>query len=261
MKSPTPSELVHAGLGCEPEQIRPDVILTPHWKIDIFNPRVPGVTEIVPHKVYELELRRHSITFVRAGIGAPQTGDTVLALGATPCQRIVFIGSAGALQPHLNIGDLLIPSQSLSGDGFSRYLQPGLPPADTFLRPALPDEFLSATLSGYANTAAPAAGASVHRGTVFSTDSIAAQFPLLEGLSRDYDCCAIEMETAAVFAAARSVDIQASALLAISDSPIQGKSLFAGRTPQDLDHYHRIKEDILPVIVLNTLAGPRFCEG
>ena len=101
----------------------------------------------------------------------------------------------------------------------------------------------------------------MHRGTVFSTDSIAAQFPLLEGLSRDYDCCAIEMETAAVFAAARPVDIQASALLAISDSPIQGKSLFAGRTPQDLDHYHRIKEDILPVIVLNTLAGPRFCEG
>lgn len=261
MKSPTPYELVRAGLGCEPEQIRRDVILTPHWKVEIFTPHVKSVTEIVPHKVYELELRGYNVTLIRAGIGAPLTGDTVLALGPTPCKRIIVIGSTGALHPELNIGDLIIPTKSLSGDGFSRYLQPGLPFADTFLQPAFPDEFLSDTLNGYANTLAPAAGAAVHRGTIFSTDSIAAQFPILDDLSRVHGCCAIEMETAAVFAAAHFVNLQAAALLAVSDSPVQGKSLFAGRTPADMEHYHHIKETILPKILLDALAGPRYCEG
>ncbi len=261
MKSPTPYELVRAGLGCEPEQIQRDVILTPHWKVELFTPYVQAVIEIVPGKVYEFELRSHPVTMIRTGIGAPLTGDALLALGSTPCKRLIFIGSTGALQPDLNIGDLVIPTLSLSGDGFSRYLQPGLPPADTFLQPAFPDEFFSITLNGYANALAPAAGFAVHRGTIFSTDSIAAQFPLLDDLAREHDCCAIEMETAAVFAAARFVNIQATALLAVSDSPVQGKSLFSGRTPADLEHYHHIKENILPKIVLDTLAGPRYCEG
>ncbi len=261
MKSPTPLELVQLGLGCQPEQIQPDVILTPHWKAELFTAHVRSATEIVPAKVYQFELRNRSVTMIRAGIGAPLTGDAVLTLGATPCKRILFIGSTGALAAELNIGDLIIPTRSLSGDGFSRYLQPGLPPADTYLQPALPDEFFSLAIYGYAHERAASAGACVGRGTVFSTDSIVAQFPLLDELRERHGCCSIEMETAAVFAAARQVHIQAAALLAVSDSPVQEKSLFSGRTPEDLAHYHRIKEDVLPLIVLDALAGPRYCEG
>lgn len=261
MKTPSSSDLLRGSLRCEPEAIHRDVILTPHWKAEIFEPHVDRLTTIVPNQVYELEKRGRLITMIRSGIGAPLTGDTVLALESTKCKKLIFIGSAGGLQPHLMIGDLLIPSQSLSGDGFSRYLQPGLPPGDSFLQPAQPDPGLSAMLLGFAEESIRYAGASVHRGVVFSTDSILRQFALLEQLAQEYHCQAIEMESAAVFAAARMAGIQAASILAISDSPVQGKNLFSGRTPEDMQHYHKIKENILPIIVLNTLAGPRYCEG
>lgn len=261
MNTPSPADIIRGTLRCEPAAIHRDVILTPHWKAEIFEPFVRSLTVIVPDVVYEIEMRGRIITLIRSGIGAPLTGDAVLVLGTTACKRLIFIGSAGGLAPEVNIGDLLVPSVSLSGDGFSRYLQASLSPTDTFLQPAASNPGLTAALLGYAEENSRSAGIAVHKGRVFSTDSIVAQFPLLDALASQHACLAVEMETAAVFAAAQHVGIQAAALLAISDSPLKDKSLFSGRTAEDSAHYQAIKTNVLPKILLDTLAGPRYCEG
>ena len=57
------------------------------------------------------------------------------------------------------------------------------------------------------------AGVVLNKGMVFSTDTIVAQFHHLDSLTTRFDCIGIEMETSAVFNAARLVGIRAAALL------------------------------------------------
>ena len=47
---------------------------------------------------------------------------TVLLLSFTKCKRIIFAGSVGSISNDVNIGDLLIPSISVSGEAFSTYM-------------------------------------------------------------------------------------------------------------------------------------------
>ena len=57
------------------------------------------------------------ITVISSGIGAPLTGDCVIALGYSQCENI-FSGSAGAIDEKLNIGDILICNEAVIGEGF-----------------------------------------------------------------------------------------------------------------------------------------------
>ncbi len=205
---------------CDPECIHPDVILMPWWQPDVFGLWANRITTITDHILYELEFKGKMISVIRSGIGAPQSGDTVLALGCTPCERIIFAGSVGGLRSDIHIGDLITLEFSYSGDGFCRYLGPEAPLKDCFLERIYPDESLSLALSRSASPLAEEAGVVIHIGPVFSIDSILAQFRILDYFSDSLGSIGIEMETAAVFKAARLVGIQAAALLSVSDVPV-----------------------------------------
>ena len=90
-----------------------------------------------------MELDGKPATWIVPGIGAPTNMDVVLALGATSCRRILFIGSAGALDEKMELGDIVLPEKSICGDGASRYLQKDLA-ADPFAQAAYPDGTLLA---------------------------------------------------------------------------------------------------------------------
>ncbi len=249
----TPADLVRGGLHCEPEAIQPDVVLLPNWRAEIFEAYVDSLQTIVPNTVYEVRVGEKRVTLIRAGIGAPQTGDTVLALGATACRRLVFAGSAGSLRLKVGIGDLVVPACSLSGDGFTRYLDPTLPPEDTFFQPAYPNSELTAALLAISQERGQRAEVKVHSGLVFSTDSIVGQLPFAEEAEQEYDCIAIEMETAATFAAARRVGIAAAAILAISDSLPEKKTIL-NRDPEATNRYRQVRASVLAPIVIDLLA-------
>jgi nucleoside phosphorylase len=252
----TPEDVTRLVLGCEPNLIRPKVVVMPFWRAEIFSGVAKEITEIVPHHVYQMEYQSQFISLVRSGLGAPQTGDVTLALGCTPCETAIFTGSAGGLRDGLQIGDLLIVEKSLCGDGFSRYLEQEVLPGDVFLQPAGPEWCLMEALKNRAAEACLARSVTLHQGTVFSTDSILAQFYRLDTLADELNCSAIEMETAAFFRAAQLVGIKAGALLQISDLPRQGKSLYAGRTDGDMERRRSIRREVLAQAVLSALLAP-----
>lgn len=83
--------------------------------------------EQISDKIYNITIDGVSFSFIELrAIGAPTTMDSTLALGVTNCKRVLFIGSAGALSISLKIGQLVIPSYSICGDGASRYLNDDL---------------------------------------------------------------------------------------------------------------------------------------
>ena len=260
----SPRDVTKLILHCEPEEIREKVIVTPCWSpVEFLTDTVDDIRTITETGayntcVYELVYRNQPITLVRSGVGAPVTGDVVLALGCTPCHRLIFTGSFGGLTEDLSIGDLFTVTESIGGDGYSSYLQEGELSPNAFLKPARPDAGLNGLLEEYAASLAGENGVSLHNGRVFSSDTIVAQFFHLDEIRNKYDCIGIEMETSAVFNCCKLVGIPAAALLLVSDVIPTGKSLFSGRTEEDRARYKFIKKSVLSRIILDTLCDERL---
>lgn len=250
-------------LRCQPEDIQEKVILTPIWsKTDFLTEVVDNIetiseSDFVPC-VYTLSYENRLITLVRSGIGAPQAGDVVLALGCTPCRYLIFTGSYGGLTAALTIGDLCTVTESIGGDGYSSYLKEGELSPQSFFKPARPDTDLSGLLEEHAASLATENNVVLHKGRIFSSDTIVAQFFHLDGIAAKHGCHGIEMETAAVFNGARLVGIAAAALLLVSDVIPTNKSLFSGRTEEDRLRYSSVKKAVLSQIILDTLGDERL---
>jgi purine-nucleoside phosphorylase len=153
------------------------------------------------------------------------------------------------------IGDLIVPTFSYSGDGYCRYLQPGFPPEDCFLERAFPDESLSAMIAQAVAPLARAEGVAVYSGPVFSTDSILAEFSRLDELINELGCIGVEMETAAIFKAARLVVIRSAALFSVSDVPVRNQSLFAGRPEEEKIRRRQTRRKVLAKAILDCIGG------
>jgi purine-nucleoside phosphorylase len=251
----TPGDVVRMLFRCDPESIHPDVILMPWWQPEVFALWVDQIKVVTPDTLFEVEYGVKSITIVRSGIGAPQSGDAVLALGCTQCERLWFTGSIGGLQMRMCIGDFVIPTFSYSGDGYCRYLQPGFPPQDCFSEPVFPDDNLSAMIAHAVSPLAREAGIPVYSGPVFSTDSILAEFCRLDQLIDELGCIGVEMETAAIFKAARLVGIRAAALFSVSDVPVRNQSLFAGRPEEDKIRRREVHRKVLAKALLDCIGS------
>lgn len=249
-----PEDIVRVFLGCSPDAIQTRVIITPVWGVQPFQEHGEKVELITEGRVWNLYYRNIPITVIRSGIGAPLTGDVVLALGATRCHKLVFCGSVGGLDPQMSIGDLVIVEESLCGDGFSRYLSEKLIPNDSFLTAVHPNAAMTEELKRFALAECDHHSVPLHLGKVFSTDSILAQFFRLNCLWQQYGCNAIEMETAATFKATNLIGIESSALLQISDVLPAKRSFFSGRTEQENIYRKLVRTQILSKIALDLLV-------
>ena len=143
-------------------------------------------------------------------IGAPYGVMLLESLVAKGARRIVILGWCGAVTPDLFIGDLIIPDQALCDEGTSRNYQD----LDPDLGITLPDEVLSHDLAGYLDKT----GTKVHRKSIWTTDAIYRETPGKIAWFRDRGAAAVDMECSALFAAARYRNVQATALLVVSDS-------------------------------------------
>ena len=141
------------------------------------------------------------------GVGAPAAVvclEMCVALGA---RRVVVVGYAGALQPGLDPGDVLLCDRAVRDEGTSyHYL-----PAETEARadPALLDACGRALASAEIDAVS---------GTCWTTD---APFRETEAEVREMQAAgvlAVEMELAAVYAAAQVRSVAAAGLCVVSDS-------------------------------------------
>lgn len=251
----TADDVARTVFRCESSRISTNVLLTPIWSHEVFLAEASLEETITPEVVYSLRYQDRPFTLIRSGIGAPLTGDSVLALGCTPCTRLVFVGSVGGLVPGMTIGDLILTTESVSGDGFCTYLSPGPLGTDSFLTTARPNQELVDLLERLAEPVQRDHGVTLTKGRIFSGDCVIAQFHHLREMVDNYHCIGIEMETAAVFRAAELVGIRAAALLQISDVPAGRKSLFSGRSEKEQERRRYIRRHVLPRIALEALTA------
>jgi uridine phosphorylase len=138
------------------------------------------------------------LTIQSTGMGGPSAAIVFSELIALGVRRAIRVGTCGALAPGLALGDLLVASESICGDGTSRALGAGeLVAADPELTGALIRQ-------------APSA----QTGRIVSVDLFYGA-PAPEGAEA---ALAVEMEAAALFAVGGAAGVPVACLLAVSDT-------------------------------------------
>lgn len=225
------------------ENIQENVVIAPWWSHDIFDDmdfRIEQVSE----KVYNFYRDDLSFSYIELKrIGAPGIMDFVLSLGVTKCKNLVFIGSAGSLDENIRIGDIVVPEYSICGDGASRYLNKNLD--DEFLNKQYPSkDFTNKLIDVLKNEKIK-----YHNVPNFSIDTVFAQFMHIDKIL-ELGSKTIEMETANIFKCCEIMKINVTALFCISDNTVLKKSLYSGRTEEENEYRHKIRNEIIPKIIV-----------
>ena len=252
------SQICKMILKCEPEKIKKKVIIAPSWEVDMFSSHVDSITHISGTRkhhciVNELDVNGEKITHIMTGMGGCSVIDAVMALGCTPCKEILFIGSVGALDENIKIGDVMIPEYSVCGVGANRYLTSGsLKENDTFGKKYYPNESLYNEILSITNNEIKDTDISLHIGKTYSVDTILTQYAHLDEII-NMGCNSIEMETATLFEAAEIANIKAVAVFNVSDNTIANKSLHHDTEGEDSVRRQKGKSEVMPKIALKAL--------
>ncbi len=145
------------------------------------------------------------------GIGAPVIAGLADEFNALGVNQLVLIGLAGALQPDLQTGGLVISTGAIRGEGVSRHY---LPPAEIV---ASSTEFANGLSSVLTKQNHPHSS-----GLTWTTDAPFREFrkDVLDYQKRGV--LAVDMEAAALFAVAKANGVGALAAFSIADTLANG---------------------------------------
>jgi uridine phosphorylase len=163
--------------------------------------------ETTDRQVFTLHGAAQPITLVYSGMGGPAVANALEMVAANGAREVVLFGACGGVDPRVAVGDLIVASGGVRGEGTSRYYAPAEFPAAC-------DPLLTARLWQMARQTAEVA---VHCGVVYTTDASYRQgaeiYEAYQGLIIGVEC---EVATAAVVGA--RLDLAVAALLFCSDN-------------------------------------------
>ncbi len=162
-----------------------------------------------------------ALTIQSTGMGGPSAAIVISELADLGARRLLRIGTCGALDGSLKLGELLIATEAIAADGTSRALGSDERVAAT------PD--LLAALTGAANGI-------VRTGPVASTDLFYddPRDPEREWIAAG--AIAVEMEAATMFALAAIRRLEAGALLIVTDQILPARVRISSQALQEAEH-------------------------
>ncbi|WP_407330522.1 uridine phosphorylase [Enterovibrio sp. 27052020O] len=112
------------------------------------------------YTVYLAKLEGQSVVVCSTGIGGPSTSIAVEELAQLGVRTFLRVGTTGAIQPNINVGDMIVTTGSVRLDGASTHFAP-------LEFPAVADFDVATAMKA----AADASGAAVHTGVTASSDT------------------------------------------------------------------------------------------
>ena len=151
------------------------------------------------------------VTVGNGGRFAPDTAMTTEILCAAGAESLIRIGSCGSLQDHVKIGDLVIVTGAIRGDGTTSYYVP-----KSFSTVGHP-EIVQAL-----RQAAESLHTRYHLGWIFTTDALFQETPELIEELKERNIASIDMVTSTFLTIAQLRQKKAGAILAVSDECLYG---------------------------------------
>lgn len=155
------------------------------------------------------------ITTMNGGMFSANTAITTELICSIKPQYIMRLGSCGALREDIKIGDLILTTGSIRGDGVTPYYVD-----DNFV--TLPD----ATLNEVLHEAASRTGVSLHMGIVWSTDALLRETKELVEEKAAQGAIAVDMVSSSFLTIGQLYGVKAASLLAVSDNVMTGEMGF-----------------------------------
>ena len=169
------------------------------------------VAENREYKVVDAVYEGRELTVCSTGIGSPSAAIAVEELAAVGVETFVRVGTTGALQPGVEIGDTIVATGAAKDEGTTgRY--------EDVAVPAVPEY---RTLSVLVE-ASEARNVPVHVGSVATDDAFYAETDDYVEAWNEAGLLAVEMEAAAIFTLARRKGLAAGAVCTVDGNLVEG---------------------------------------
>ena len=167
------------------------------------------------HTMYTGEYNGVRITAMNGGMFSANTAITTEIVCSIQGENLIRLGSCGALRDDIKVGDLILPTGCLRGDGVTPYYVD-----NSFVTEPDPQ------LTGALEKAAKKLGATVHTGKVWSTDALLRETKELVESKAAAGAIAVDMVSSAFLTIAQINKVKAASILAVSDNVMTGEMGF-----------------------------------
>jgi uridine phosphorylase len=162
--------------------------------------------------MYTGEFGEILVTAANSGMYAPSGAIISEVLAEAGTEYMIRVGSCGAMREDINIGDLIIVTNCIRGEGTSRYYVP-----ETFSTAA--DVLVSHALI----EACERLEYTYHVGTIWTTDALLRETkPMIEEMC-ELKAIGVDMISSSLLTVAQLKGVKAGGILAVSDNVITGE--------------------------------------
>lgn len=207
-------------IGAKPGEIAETVLLPgdpyrARWAAQKFLENPVLVNEVRGMLGYTGTWRGHPVTIHGTGMGMPSlsiyVNEMIKDYGA---KTLIRIGSAGAMQPHVKVRDIVLAMSAATTS---------TPSSEVFQEVNFAP---TADFSLLSNAYVAAQGkATLHVGMIQSSNTFYSERPDLDDQLQRHGCLAVEMETAELYTLAARYGVRALAVLTISDHLLTHEAL------------------------------------
>ncbi len=177
------------------------------------------------------------VSVMGSGMGIPTLSIYVHELVSEyAVKTLIRVGTCGAFQPHLKIGDIVLPMSSSTNSHINKLRFEGMDYAPT----------ASFNLLLKAYEAAKERGVRVYVGGMFSSDTFYNDDPDWWKKWAEYGALVCEMETSGLYTLAAKFKVEALSVLTVSDSLVTGEYSTAEQRERDFTQMAEIALEILP---------------
>lgn len=217
-------------IGARPGDVAPLVLmpgdpLRARWIAETFLDDARLYTEVRGMYGYTGTWQGHPVSVQGSGMGQPSLAIYAHELFSEyDVQRVIRVGSCGAMTERVAVRDIVIASGACTDSSMNRIRFEGLdyaPVADFGLLRA-----------AYDAAQVGAAGAGVHVGLIYSSDSFYPARPELTARLVTHGVLAVEMEASALYTIAAGFGRRALAICTVSDHLVTGEETTAQEREQ-----------------------------
>ena len=169
------------------------------------------VAENREYRVVNATYEGVDLTICSTGIGAPSTAIAVEELSAVGVETFLRVGTTGALQSGIEIGDMVVATAAAKDEGTTKRYEAEAVPA------VADHDAVSALLAG-----ARSRDEDVHVGAIATDDAFYAETEEYVRRWEDAGLLAVEMEAAALFTLARRKGLRAGAICTVDGNLVEG---------------------------------------
>ncbi|WEL21631.1 nucleoside phosphorylase [Halorhabdus sp. BNX81] len=203
----------------------PDVVLLPGdpGRVDRIADHCENVETVTHNREYRIVTATYEgreLAICSTGIGSPSAAVAIEELAAVGVETFLRVGTTGALQSDIEIGDVIVATGAAKDEGTTKRYE-------SATIPAVPDHEVVSTLVG----AARRRDEPVHVGPIVTDDAFYAED---DSAVTDWEAAgllAVEMEAASIFSLARRKGLRSGAICTVDGNLVEGTQ--KGETEDD----------------------------